>query len=772
MALLLAYALPAKAQTANVSFTFIDGAGHPQTNCQTTFTPLKPFVGSGGSFISATPQYQKTDVNGSVTFPNIITGYEWQIVFQTIYNNETNIIGLPPGLTGSVNGLHYVGTNTGPYFAFLYQTNAPLLSANNVFAGTNTLPSIATTNLIDTAGETLMQVARPGGSTATMILFSPFNPGVNLSFNTTSMTFSDLVFFDQLATFDGSIFDTNSALDRTPLTVASPAGLTSDLADFQIGGVNVATIDGNGVLNGNGAGLTGVTASSFSGILPVANGGTATSSARASGANIGVSQQSPASGNNGYDFINSTPAFPGQLGVSYNNSSQPRVLLASGSTTTGDWGHQFTMPGGLFSIGDADWSDPLYQNMFINLNGNKANWNGSGDSLLTLRNWSTNVNNSGVGYNLAVSKLGFGLASASMNSGGSGYHVGDLISLTSGVILSGAPAVLYVTGINGGGAVTSFVMAASGQYESLPSTTQNSTTSQSGTGFGCTATWIVKQVAAMGDNSCAFQYAPTYIQTNLANGNSYMVFNANPTYMKGFGVMAAQAQAGDVGNKFYYYCDFINKIFRIPLWVATEYQPADPGWLDAFTVNPSTGLTHAFYDMTIGGIIHAGSGASQITTAAGKLNGGALDPTLGIALTANMSANQFNANGFYSFGGSGLNPDAGGGDWQLNSVGSIILEGNNTSGGTLISRANLYPVTDNSFTDGKAANRWSAGYHVTENVTTIIIGTVKISSGNGSPAGVVTGNPGDEYHNTAGGSLTTLWIKESGVGTTGGWVGK
>jgi len=45
------------------------------------------------------------------------------------------------------------------------------------------------------------------------------------------------------------------------------------------------------------------------------------------------------------------------------------------------------------------------------------------------------------------------------------------------------------------------------------------------------------------------------------------------------------------------------------------------------------------------------------------------------------------------------------------------------------------------------------------------------SSGNGSPEGVITGNPGDLYTNTAGGAGTTLFVKESGVGNTG-WIGK
>lgn len=44
--------------------------------------------------------------------------------------------------------------------------------------------------------------------------------------------------------------------------------------------------------------------------------------------------------------------------------------------------------------------------------------------------------------------------------------------------------------------------------------------------------------------------------------------------------------------------------------------------------------------------------------------------------------------------------------------------------------------------------------------------------GSGSPNGSVTGNPGDFYLNTSGGTGTTLYVKETGTGTNTGWVGK
>lgn len=44
--------------------------------------------------------------------------------------------------------------------------------------------------------------------------------------------------------------------------------------------------------------------------------------------------------------------------------------------------------------------------------------------------------------------------------------------------------------------------------------------------------------------------------------------------------------------------------------------------------------------------------------------------------------------------------------------------------------------------------------------------------GGGNPNGVITASPGALYLNRGGGAATTLWVKESGVNTNTGWVGK
>lgn len=48
----------------------------------------------------------------------------------------------------------------------------------------------------------------------------------------------------------------------------------------------------------------------------------------------------------------------------------------------------------------------------------------------------------------------------------------------------------------------------------------------------------------------------------------------------------------------------------------------------------------------------------------------------------------------------------------------------------------------------------------------------RLMDGTGSPAGVVVGSPGDVWINRSGGAGTTLYVKESGVNDTAGWVGK
>lgn len=61
---------------------------------------------------------------------------------------------------------------------------------------------------------------------------------------------------------------------------------------------------------------------------------------------------------------------------------------------------------------------------------------------------------------------------------------------------------------------------------------------------------------------------------------------------------------------------------------------------------------------------------------------------------------------------------------------------------------------------------------VTSGAASFQVGSANVSSGTGSPNGVVTGSVGDLYTRTDGGAGTTLYVKESGTATNTGWVGK
>lgn len=79
------------------------------------------------------------------------------------------------------------------------------------------------------------------------------------------------------------------------------------------------------------------------------------------------------------------------------------------------------------------------------------------------------------------------------------------------------------------------------------------------------------------------------------------------------------------------------------------------------------------------------------------------------------------------------------------------------------------PETDNSLTLGTASLKWSTLF-----TNSIQIGGSSgptISTGSGSPEGVVTAPIGSLYTNSSGGASTTLYVKTSGTGNTG-WTAK
>jgi len=94
---------------------------------------------------------------------------------------------------------------------------------------------------------------------------------------------------------------------------------------------------------------------------------------------------------------------------------------------------------------------------------------------------------------------------------------------------------------------------------------------------------------------------------------------------------------------------------------------------------------------------------------------------------------------------------------RVNNGGNVII--NPTTSSTLIGSTidvglGKLQVTGNCYVSG-----------------TLIIGTITISTGTGSPEGVVSANVGSQFMRTDGGANTTLYVKESGTGNTG-WIAK
>ena len=82
------------------------------------------------------------------------------------------------------------------------------------------------------------------------------------------------------------------------------------------------------------------------------------------------------------------------------------------------------------------------------------------------------------------------------------------------------------------------------------------------------------------------------------------------------------------------------------------------------------------------------------------------------------------------------------------------------------------PGTGNVIVGGTIRSGSSIAATTTINATNgFLINTIKVVTGSGSPESAVTAPVGSLYLRTDGGSSTTLYVKESGSGSTG-WVGK
>lgn len=80
----------------------------------------------------------------------------------------------------------------------------------------------------------------------------------------------------------------------------------------------------------------------------------------------------------------------------------------------------------------------------------------------------------------------------------------------------------------------------------------------------------------------------------------------------------------------------------------------------------------------------------------------------------------------------------------------------------------ISPVDDAAYDSGQAAARWANSYSEMFRPGS---GAPTWTSGTGSPEGAVSASPGSLYTNESGGAGATLYVKESGTGSTG-WVAK
>ena len=91
---------------------------------------------------------------------------------------------------------------------------------------------------------------------------------------------------------------------------------------------------------------------------------------------------------------------------------------------------------------------------------------------------------------------GSGVSAVAIAAGGAGYSVNDLLVVVGAA--SGSAAVIKVTAVNGGGAVTAVSIDTIGDYSALPVATQ-SPTGGTGAGVSLTLTFAVNKVTVYGD---------------------------------------------------------------------------------------------------------------------------------------------------------------------------------------------------------------------------------------------------------------------------------
>ena len=106
--------------------------------------------------------------------------------------------------------------------------------------------------------------------------------------------------------------------------------------------------------------------------------------------------------------------------------------------------------------------------------------------------------------------------------------------------------------------------------------------------------------------------------------------------------------------------------------------------------------------------------------------------------------------------------------------GAFTSRASHTSGSIIVNSTGTYKEDGGAGHTGSITLNGTGAYIQTGvyGIGTLMLNGSQFSSGSVAPNGVVVGSPGDYYTNKSGGAGTTLWVKESGVNTNTGWVGK
>ena len=147
--LLFAVVATATDTSCNVYFNLSDFSLRPTAVNNVTLTPLTVPGSYNGKVLDAQAITKTTDVNGSVTFSNVVAGYPYQVVLSRV--GTTFQIVLPVALTGTVNGHDYIGNFAGQFFQYYYTSNLLAASFDPLGAAqqaTNTIAAPAIVGLV------------------------------------------------------------------------------------------------------------------------------------------------------------------------------------------------------------------------------------------------------------------------------------------------------------------------------------------------------------------------------------------------------------------------------------------------------------------------------------------------------------------------------------------------------------------------------------------------------------------------------------------------